>query len=222
MSRQVQRPASIPVLGEPWYCGLDPSLTGYGVVFYQPSTDSIRAVTVRTAAVADGESPGLRMRSLHSQLLGLFALFPVDLVCMERAAYSASGAYTGGLCHAMTAFALIDAYEGTDADKPIMVVGSTLKKFVSGKGTGHKSAMMMHVLRKWGYESANDNIADAYGLARLAAALRSGSDIKYEQQCLDTVGRSTSWLPQPNSRGSRPSPRQTPRSSRRRTTTKPS
>lgn len=186
--RVVRRPGGTSPVAGAWYCGLDPSLTGYGVVFYQPSTGEHRDITVKTDPVGPKEAPGVRMRALHGALLGLFSGFPdVDIVCMEKAAFAASGAYTGGICHAMTAFALIDAYEGKLAARPAMVVNSTLKKFVSGKGTGPKSAMMMHVLKKWGYEAPNDNLADAYGLARLAAALRSGSELKYESECIKTV-----------------------------------
>lgn len=43
-----------------------------------------------------------------------------------------------------------------------------LKKFVSGKGNCGKSAMILGAYKRWGYETDNDNLADAYGLGKLA------------------------------------------------------
>lgn len=47
---------------------------------------------------------------------------------------------------------------------------SELKKFVCGKGNGEKAMIMMHVLKRWGHESATNNTADAYGLACMGLA----------------------------------------------------
>lgn len=49
----------------------------------------------------------------------------------------------------------------------IIVPPTVLKKFVTGKGNGKKDLMMMHAYKKWGYEAANDDACDAYGLMRL-------------------------------------------------------
>jgi Holliday junction resolvasome RuvABC endonuclease subunit len=181
------------------------------VVLYQPGTGATNATTIKTNPVEVGESPALRLLEIKRRLLECWYGKQVDLVCLEAPAYSASGAYTGGLVAATTALALYERFDGTEAAVPILVASNTLKKFVSGKGTGHKSAMMMNVLKKWGHESANDNVADAYGLARLAAALRSGSEIKYEQECLATIERSSPWLLSAQPASSPNSPRRTRR-----------
>lgn len=46
-----------------------------------------------------------------------------------------------------------------------------LKKFVTGGGAAQKSAMMMHVLHRWGYMAKTDNLADAYGLACIGLSI---------------------------------------------------
>ena len=51
------------------------------------------------------------------------------------------------------------------------VTPSTLKKFVTGGGRATKDQVMMHVLKRWHFESATNNIADAYGLARIGRLL---------------------------------------------------
>jgi Holliday junction resolvasome RuvABC endonuclease subunit len=45
-----------------------------------------------------------------------------------------------------------------------------LKKFVSGAGNTPKDKIMMHVLKRWGHESIDNNTADAYGLACIGLA----------------------------------------------------
>ena len=43
----------------------------------------------------------------------------------------------------------------------------TLKKFVTGKGNCAKDLVLKEVYKNWGFDTDNDNIADAYGLAML-------------------------------------------------------
>lgn len=50
----------------------------------------------------------------------------------------------------------------------VEVSPSSLKKFATGQGTKvPKDAVMMHVFKKWGFESPTNNVADAYVLARI-------------------------------------------------------
>jgi crossover junction endodeoxyribonuclease RuvC len=41
---------------------------------------------------------------------------------------------------------------------------TTLKKWVCGKGNVKKDQMMLHVFKRWGFESPSDNICDAVAL----------------------------------------------------------
>ena len=51
-----------------------------------------------------------------------------------------------------------------------IIAPGTLKKFVCGKGKGHakKNLMLLKVYKNWGIEFDDDNLADAYSLARMA------------------------------------------------------
>ncbi len=51
----------------------------------------------------------------------------------------------------------------------IEVPPPTLKKFATGKGNAQKDQIMLAVYKKWGFEAATNNIADAYVLAKMAA-----------------------------------------------------
>lgn len=45
---------------------------------------------------------------------------------------------------------------------------SVLKRMVTGKGNSEKDQVMMHVYKRWTFESSDNNIADAYALGRVA------------------------------------------------------
>lgn len=47
---------------------------------------------------------------------------------------------------------------------------SEVKKFATGKGNSPKDVVMMWVLKRWGYTSPSNNVADAYVLAAMGLA----------------------------------------------------
>jgi crossover junction endodeoxyribonuclease RuvC len=47
---------------------------------------------------------------------------------------------------------------------------SEVKKFATGKGNSPKDVVMMWVLKRWGYTSETNNLADAYVLAAMGLA----------------------------------------------------
>jgi Holliday junction resolvasome RuvABC endonuclease subunit len=197
------------------YVGLDASLTGYGIVLWWPWGGAHRETAISTKAA--GDSYAARLIEIRDTIVAL--LTPekehIRLICMERPAYDASGAFTGGLVHAATAFAMAAVF-GLDTPlvAPVLVASNTLKKFVTGKGVGKKQLMVKYVYTKWGFDTDNDNLADAYGLARLAAAVASRtSEHKYEQDCIDTVRRSMTWEPLPPQQNPPLRPRPTGRAS---------
>lgn len=180
------------------YIGLDPSLTGYGVVIYFADGQALDRLIVTKA---DQDVYAYRLKLIKDLLVQLLTPihenYTVRAICMERPAYAASGAFTGGLVHAATALALLEVFDGTTLVKPDLVATNTLKKFVTGKGTGPKSVIIKGVYKKWEFDTDNDNLADAYGLARLASAVTCGtSELSYERDCITTVlKRRTPWQP---------------------------
>jgi len=63
-----------------------------------------------------------------------------------------------------------------------------LKKFITGKGNCEKDMIMMTVLQRWGHASANNNTADAYGLACMGLAYR-GKLPGLTKEMISTVGK---------------------------------
>ena len=56
----------------------------------------------------------------------------------------------------------------------ILIAPGTLKKFITGQGNAKKDMILREVFRRWGVETDDHNIADAYGLLRIGMGL-SGS-----------------------------------------------
>lgn len=180
------------------YIGLDASLTGYGVVVYFSDGQHVEKL-IKTKPDQDVYAYRLKQikDELVSSLQAIDKHYTIKAICMERPAYAASGAFTGGLVHAATALALLEVFDGTTLVKPDLVATNTLKKFVTGAGNGPKNVIIKGVYKKWGYDTDDDNLADAYGLARLAAAVTCGtSELSYERDCIATVlKRRTPWEP---------------------------
>lgn len=76
---------------------------------------------------------------------------------------------------------------------PVIVSPDGLKKFVTGKGGAQKSDIKLAVFKKWGVEFWDENEADAYGLARMAAAIQWGDDdlTAYQREVLRALGHDT-------------------------------
>jgi len=46
----------------------------------------------------------------------------------------------------------------------------SIKKFASGKGNAKKELLIRDVFKRWGFETDNNNLADAYAIAKLTEA----------------------------------------------------
>lgn len=70
---------------------------------------------------------------------------------------------------------------------PAIVPPTTLKKFVTGNGQAKKDLMLMSIYKSWGVEFSDDNLGDAYALARVARALDTGEETKARLESLKAV-----------------------------------
>lgn len=67
------------------------------------------------------------------------------------------------------------------------VAPASLKKFILGKGVGKKEQVMMQVFKKWGYEAKTNNLADAYVLAHIAAAVHGPYPVALTKPQLEVI-----------------------------------
>jgi crossover junction endodeoxyribonuclease RuvC len=77
---------------------------------------------------------------------------------------------------------------------PTIVIPPTqLKKFVTSKGNCQKDLMMKEVYRKWQVDISNNNLADAFGLAKVADAYYKATrrkilpTVQYEREVVNNL-----------------------------------
>jgi hypothetical protein len=67
----------------------------------------------------------------------------------------------------------------------VQVAPASLKKYVTSKGNQYdKNLILLKTFQKWGAEFSDDNAADSYGIARIAAQI---ADTEYEKQVIEKV-----------------------------------
>jgi len=62
-----------------------------------------------------------------------------------------------------------------------------LKKFALGKGSGDKNLILKEVYKRWGYDTDNDNLADAFVLAKTGEAYLNYPDVKLPDFQLEVI-----------------------------------
>lgn len=164
--------------------GIDLSLTGTGLALITPApTPGIAACLQfscqyyaplnlylgRIHAPAEmGAFP--RWRRIAESIL-VWASF-ADMIVIEGYSY---GSFAG--TRACVEIGGIVRYHLLEAGKsPIEVAPTTLKKFILGKGVGEKSLMQMRILERYGCAIEDNNIADAFGLAKIGEAIDGDAD----------------------------------------------
>ena len=163
------------------YVGLDLSYSGAAMVVLQ--SDIATGVRFARNYLFETEKksfahPMARLDCLRDAVhTALYDQIAIDLVCVEG--YSMGSKFgreqageLGGVVRHMLWECGFDYRD---------VSPSALKQFVTGKGNADKNVMMQQVLKKWGYEAANDNECDAYALARLASQMIQGDGTAAEK-----------------------------------------
>lgn len=76
----------------------------------------------------------------------------------------------------------------SDISRVYEVAPTTLKVFTTGNGHADKAAMMQSVRTRWGFDAPNDDVADAYALARVGCHLLD-EDMKEHQAYASAVDK---------------------------------
>jgi Holliday junction resolvasome RuvABC endonuclease subunit len=153
----------------PVYLGIDQSYSGFAITALQD--DSFYAEVYKS------DKGGIdRLRDIQSHVMNwLYEFNNVADVAMEGYAFGSQMANMLGELGGMVKLTLLDF-----GIYPMIVPPTTLKKYVTGKGTGvPKSQMLLFVYKKWDVDITDDNAADSYALARLVSGYRT---LAYEKE----------------------------------------
>ena len=118
----------------------------------------------------------------------------IDKIAMEGTVLASHSALVLGELSALVKLTIYDYFDD-DIRFPVMVPPMTLKKYAAGKGNAKKQEMLLQMYKRWGVEFSDDNAADSYALARLAAGIAKDKveesvveqmkDLKYRDQSRD-------------------------------------
>lgn len=144
------------------WIGIDQSYSGFGVVKLDTDNDTQTDLWKFPPQASDG----MRLGEIYVRCVTLFTQCQnaYDEVHVAMEGYANGKTFNrekmgelGGVVKMSHATVF-----GTD---PTVVPPTSLKKFVTGKGTASKDDMVSAVQSKWAKDITNNNIADAYGLA---------------------------------------------------------
>jgi crossover junction endodeoxyribonuclease RuvC len=146
---------------DPLFVGLDPSINATGLVVIDQYATIIESKLFSVASEKFEES----LLKYEKEIKFIPTILTLQSVYLEGAAYQSTGQaiLQMGALHFLTRLFLFKKHVNYKVIAP-----GTLKKFVSGKGNSKKDLMLLNVYKKWGVEFQDHNLADAYGLARLA------------------------------------------------------
>lgn len=150
------------VLRDPMFVGVDPSFNGFAIIVLDKDANIIEQKLLSTDSNKEAEE---RIIELEKEFRFIPNIVCLHSICIEGPSFSSNGAFIlqmGALHYYLRIFLLKKGVEFK------VIAPGTLKKFVSGDGRAKKDLMLLNVYKKWGVEFADDNLADAYGLARMA------------------------------------------------------
>ena len=143
--------------------GIDPSLRATGVVILSQSGDIIKQSLIKTKNLSGAE----RLIQIRNEVCELLKKNSVDVVAIEGFSFGSFGRSVfdlGGLGWILRVMLKENGYKFFD------VSPSSLKAFIV-KGNADKSMMMESVNQIYGISFSDDNICDAFCLAKMVMAL---------------------------------------------------
>lgn len=149
--------------------GIDPSLTQTAVAVIAPDMSHQIKCFVSKPQGKSVRARNRRYNEAINRIMNFIDNFNPQVIVIESYSYGSQGqqhsiAEFGGILRADLCL--------YDEISILEVPPTTLKKFVTGKGNAKKFQMGIAALKNWGFESANDDECDAYGLARFAAIVQ--------------------------------------------------
>jgi crossover junction endodeoxyribonuclease RuvC len=150
------------VLRDPMFVGMDPSYNGFAIIVLDKDANIIEQKLFASDTKLETED---RLMALEKEYKFVKNIMCLHSVFIEGPSYSSNGQFVlqMGALHFMIRIMLKTA----DINYKIIAPG-TLKKFAAGDGRAKKDLMLLNVYKNWGVEFDDDNLADAYSLARMA------------------------------------------------------
>lgn len=165
--------------------GIDQSYSGFGITIMDMGSSDYKTIVFK------GEGVGIdRLHNIYNTIGEIIDEYaptnPEQLVvAMEGYAFGSQMANMAGELGAIVKWFCWQEFSAYHGKYPYIIPPTVLKKYVTGKGAGiQKNQMLLHVFKKWGVEFNDDNAADSYALAHLAAGK---CDLTYEREIYHNI-----------------------------------
>lgn len=156
-----------------YYLGIDPSLTGTGIVLANKKANRIIQHHVVTRPTDTIESRILHIgREIEILLMSVSTKHKIIKGAIEGLAVRGAGQRTLQLS-GLHYFIRIRMTQLFPQLKVCVIPPTSLKKYISGAGRCEKDKMMLCCYKKWNFEADNSDICDAFSLTRFLAHNKS-------------------------------------------------
>lgn len=184
------------------YVGIDQSYTGLAIVAVSTDPGDPVFESLHNFETAKHGTGVNRLLSIYQHIMEVLReIDDIAHICMEGySPGSKFGREKAGELGAIIKLAIYDHFdlfadEHGDLRYPTIVQPSAVKKFVTDNGQAKKNLMLVAVYKKWGYETSDDNLADAYSLARMAQAVETQTtNYAYEKAVLAKITPHTEMI----------------------------
>jgi len=158
------------------FIGIDPSFTGLAIVSIDENADILDQNLLSTDSKTEVEDRLLYLvETTMDHIQDQNLVYLPNMIYMEGIAFSRKSQYA----HQLGALHFMLRVYMKVANLPYQIkTPQQLKKFVTGKGNCKKDLMLLKTFKRWGLEFEDDNLCDAYGLARMALYNYKSSDTK--------------------------------------------
>lgn len=170
------------------FVGVDLSLTGTGLIVLDEQAKIVEEKLIRTTPATSIEP---RLLYILGEIDFIKNIINSAGVYMEDLSFGSRGQamfQLAGLHYLVRTF-FFRSKVGFNVVSP-----PALKKFVTGKGNAKKDLMLLKTYKKWGVEFSDDNLCDAYCLARKLL-------FDYEENTMKGVSGGASNSLQPSVKG---------------------
>lgn len=150
-----------PPRGLPVVVGIDPSYTGFGLTILEPKSGKFQTT------VMGFEGLGVvRLSNICVEMSEAIGPYKVKEIALESPVKMSHAALMMGELFGAVRLTLLHHHDLF----PLQVPPTMVKKYASGKGTGvQKNQMLLEVYKRWDVEFSDDNAADSFVLAKIAA-----------------------------------------------------
>ena len=164
--------------------GIDPSLTATGVVILEDGKIKDQLL-IKTKP--SGDHPIKELNRLFEIRRSLPKMEDDDVCIMEGIAFMARNTSALIQLSALNYFIREKLY--LDGIKFIVVPPTVLKKFISGKGNSPKELIILEIFKRYGVTFNDNNLADAYALARIGTGLMDSTTklTKFQQEVISDL-----------------------------------